>query len=79
LSKRQSGLRQIFPTVLMERGLDALLPLNERLREIILEREACDPGVTASNVSGWHSSPDLLDWGHPELQTIGGAFLATRP
>ena len=68
-------LRQVFPTVLLEQRLDALIPLNERLREVILEREARDPGISASNVSGWHSAADLLEWGLPECQTLSDAFV----
>ena len=61
----------------MERRLDTIVPLNERLREIVLEREACEPGVSASNVSGWHSSADLLEWGNPEIQTLRENILAS--
>ena len=77
VNERQSGLKQLFPTVLMERRLDTIVPLNERLREIVLEREACEPGVSASNVSGWHSSADLLEWGNPEIQTLRENILAS--
>ena len=71
----KAELRQVFPTVLMERRLDTLIPLNERLREVILEREARDPGISASNVSGWHSSADLLERGLPECQVLSDAFV----
>lgn len=56
--------------------MDDLLPLNGRLHEIILDREARDPGISASNVSGWHSAADLLEWGHAECERLGQAFLA---
>jgi len=61
LREGKRGLRSIFPTVLMERRLDDIAPHNERIREIVLEREAREAGVTASNVGGWHSSADLMD------------------
>ncbi len=70
-----SGLRNIFPTVLMERRLEDVAPLNGRLREIILEREARDAGVVASNVGGWHSTADLMDWDFPEVRSLCDAFL----
>lgn len=75
-SESKVELRQVFPNVLMERQVDTLIPLNARLREFILEREARDPGISASNVSGWHSSADLLEWGLPECQALSDAFVA---
>jgi uncharacterized protein (TIGR02466 family) len=75
LREGKRGLRSIFPTVLMERRLDDIAPHNERIREIVLEREAREAGVTASNVGGWHSSADLMDWDFPEIQQLCEAFL----
>ncbi len=34
--------------------------LNAALKDIILAAEAAGPGVTKSNVGGWHSEPDLF-------------------
>jgi hypothetical protein len=36
--------------------------LNAALAIIILTREASSPGLTVSNVGGWHSTADFLDW-----------------
>ena len=41
--------------------------MNERLREIVLERERTAPAVNLSNVGGWQSERTLLDWPHPEM------------
>ena len=46
--------------------------LNARLREKILAVEANDPGVNRSNVGGWYSQPDLLQWDIPEVATLHG-------
>ena len=37
------------------------------LVQAIFAREAHDPGVQVSNVGGWHSTPDLLDWDDPAI------------
>lgn len=69
-------LRQVFPTVIMTRRLDALVPLNDRLRQIVLERERRDPGgMGASNVGGWHSAADLHEWDHAEIRALARAFV----
>lgn len=68
-------LKPIFPTVLMRWRLDSMVPLNQRLREIVLEREAHDPGIVASNVDAWHSEADLPEWDFPEIRTLTSAFI----
>lgn len=71
-------MQQIFPTFLLQRRLDAIKPLNARLREIILEKEKLQTdGVDASNVGGWHSSPDLMEWDYPEIKALVQAILET--
>lgn len=69
-------LEAIFPTVIMHRRLADMVPLNARLREIILNREARDPGITASNVGAWHSTPDLPEWDFPEIRALTAEFIA---
>lgn len=44
--------------------------LNAGLPEKILAVEANDPGVNRSNVGGWYSQPDLLQWDIPEVATL---------
>lgn len=68
-------VKPIFPTVLLRRRLDSVAPLNGRLREIVLEREARDPGIVASNVDGWHSEADLMEWDYPEIGVLTRAFI----
>ena len=63
-------LSTLFPTVLLRRRLPDAKSKNRRLRKIILEREKLDAGVRHSNVSGWHSTPDLWDWPNPEMRDL---------
>ncbi len=71
----KSEIKQLFPTVMLTRRLDHIVPLNARLREIVLERESRDTSIGASNVGGWHSEADLHEWDYPEIKTLMSAFL----
>lgn len=44
--------------------------INPGLRKAILDKEAASPSVTRSNVGGWHSTDDLLDWPGPDFETL---------
>lgn len=46
------------------------------LKAAILVRRAAQPGVARSNVGGWHSATDMLDWGGAAAATL--ADTATR-
>ncbi|MEQ8345825.1 MAG: TIGR02466 family protein [Sneathiellaceae bacterium] len=49
-------------------------PVNAALRTRILAREGQAPGNVISNVGGWQSEDDFLDWGGPEgAQVIDAA------
>lgn len=72
----QSELTQVFPTVMMRRILTNVMPLNDRLRDIVLDRERSSEGLKASNVGGWHSSADLLEWAEPEIKTLETEIMA---
>lgn len=63
-------LKSIFPTLVLVRRLDAIVPMNERLHQIVLERERVDPGIGVSNVGGWHSQSDLMNWDYPEIRAL---------
>ena len=49
--------------------------LNSQLRQSILEHACRSPGKTRTNVGGWHSRADLLDWPSPEVGTLKGWIL----
>jgi uncharacterized protein (TIGR02466 family) len=43
---------------------------NLALEKAILTRHSEDPGVKRSNVGGWHSDLQLLDWGGPPVRRL---------
>ncbi len=47
--------------------------LNADLLRAIRQRRAADAGVTRSNVGGWHSTTDMLDWGGRSAQRLAEA------
>jgi uncharacterized protein (TIGR02466 family) len=48
--------------------------LNASLREIILGQRLKDSGVSRSNVNGWHSGEDFVEWGGAQAQLIVQTF-----
>ena len=45
-------------------------PVNEALRAAILARRKQEGGISLSNVGGWQSEPDFMDWEVPELEHL---------
>jgi uncharacterized protein (TIGR02466 family) len=68
---------ELFPTRFVHRRFSGVAALNARLRQIILERAATTPGVTRSNIGGWHSQSDFLRWAAPEVEVLVALFRAT--
>jgi uncharacterized protein (TIGR02466 family) len=66
-----------FSTIVLGRRFSDVAELNQALATKILAREAEGPGVSKSNVGGWHSANDFLRWEGPEpgqlFQRIAGA------
>ncbi|MDH3476057.1 MAG: hypothetical protein OEM59_20450, partial [Rhodospirillales bacterium] len=60
-----------YATPIMVQRVPNAGPLNESLKRIVLAREAAargqgdGGGVAISNVGGWHSKSDLLNWPEP--------------
>src|SRR5262249_42945537 len=84
-------LSSAFGTPVSIRMVGGAASINEGLKAAILSRRQSDSGNRISNVGGWQSRPDLLDWPEPELkllmeevdrslQLVSGlpTFLATR-
>ena len=44
--------------------------LNAALKSGILAQEKAQPGLSNSNVGGWHSGRDFADWGGPALEEL---------
>ncbi len=50
------------------------------LKQLILDRRNADRGVIRSNINGWHSTDDMLDWGGAHARSIiniAGSMAAT--
>lgn len=61
---------QVFATPVAVAHLGLPEPTNRRLADTILAREAAQPSTAHSNLGGWQSTWDLLDWGGPEAAVV---------
>jgi len=59
------GTTHMFPTRVITYTWDDVETLNKELKEMLFERAEKIPGITYSNVGGYHSSIDLLSWNYP--------------
>ena len=69
-------LKQIFPTVMLLRRVNNILPINNKLRDIVLANEQQNSGINASNVGGWHSQADFFEWEFPEVKLLAQECMA---
>lgn len=53
----------LFDTPVIVDQMPDAARLNEELKTMILDKQAADPGVSISNVGGWHSDLEMLRWG----------------
>lgn len=58
---------ELFPTHVFKRLYSGVDGVNQRLRSLVLKKEAEEEGVRLSNVGGWHSRQDLLLWDDPSI------------
>jgi uncharacterized protein (TIGR02466 family) len=63
-------LSLVFSTPLSLRTVKAPLALNAGLERAILSRRQKNGGNRISNIGGWQSLPDLLDWEEPEIKGL---------
>lgn len=66
----------LFETNILHARLSGAEPMTAALEAAIRARMAAEPGIGRSNVGGWHSRTDLLDWGGPAA--AGLADLAVK-
>lgn len=64
-----------YPTPILHRLWPNVGELNAGLARILLAREQASPelrgkGLRRSNLGGWRSEPDLLDWPDPEVKRL---------
>jgi uncharacterized protein (TIGR02466 family) len=71
---KENQLLKFFPTHVGGFQLPNTSELAPRISNVILEREKQESGVQRSNMGGWHSDDQLLNW--PELQfaDLGDTF-----
>lgn len=63
----ENDVRLCWPTPIFDRIWPNTEPMNQRLRDIILDKEKNDKGIAKSMRGGWHSSEDLVNWKYPEI------------
>lgn len=66
----QFRAQNLFSTPLLMAKLD-IPGLNESLEASILQKRAEDPGIKRSNVGGWHSDVELLQWAGDAGKRLG--------
>ena len=60
----------LFPTPLARFQLPNAAEINPALKKAILGREARDRSEKRSNIGGWQSSDNLIDWPEPEVAEL---------
>ena len=85
--RKEFHLNNLFPTPILTRIWPGHEAVNMGLLRLIHEEMARNEGMKRSNVNGWHSDQDLLNWQAPEIDTlrewmvdgIRGMIKATAP
>ncbi|MES3153655.1 TIGR02466 family protein [Sphingomonas faeni] len=60
----------LYETPILHGPLADAAALTTALRTTILDRHAAVPSLARSNVGGWHSATDMLDWGGPAAAAL---------
>lgn len=74
LSAQQLGL---FETPILHGKLSDAEPMTAALEAAIRRRRDEHPGLDRSNVGGWHSSTDMLQWGGPAAAKLADLSIRT--
>ena len=68
----------LFATPVLKAVLPDFALANQALREAIDRKRAADPsGIARSNLGGWHSQTDMIDWGGPFAKHLAEFAVAT--
>jgi uncharacterized protein (TIGR02466 family) len=67
----------LFETLVVHGQLRDSGGLTAALAAAIRARQGKDPGIERSNVGGWHSKTDMLDWGGPAAAKLADMTLRT--
>ncbi len=60
----------LYETPILHGRLADAAALTTALRTTILDHHAAVPSLARSNVGGWHSATDMLDWGGPAAAAL---------
>ncbi len=60
----------LYETPILHGRLADAAALTAALRTAVLDRHAAAPSLARSNVGGWHSATDMLDWGGPAATAL---------
>lgn len=63
-------IKSAFSTPILVRDWPDSVELNNRLTEIILEKESTVPAAKRSNIGSWDSRKDLLEWPFEEVRQL---------
>lgn len=64
-------LMTVFATPILARKVPELEAVNDRLKEIVLAHETVRDRGVGSNIGGWQSDHDLMQWPEPEIALFG--------
>ncbi len=76
VDKFSSRVLNLFPTAIIVGRLPGAEQLNTRLKKVISDNRARNPGVNRSNTLGWHSTTDMLAWGGDAAHDLGSQAAA---
>ncbi len=73
----KDSIQLLFPTVIMRHQFTDNEPLHSELISLLLEKERQEQhrntgGAQKSNVAGWRSAEDLVEWPHACIQQVTG-------
>jgi len=65
----------MFETPVLHGRIADCEPLNAALAAAIAGHRAANPGIARSNIGGWHSHTDMLDWGGAPARAVSDAAI----
>lgn len=69
----------LFDTPVIVDVMPDAAALNAKLKSLIFERRSADPGISISNVGGWHSDLEMLRWGgEPAMRLLERVMAAVE-
>lgn len=66
----RAAYQGLFETSILHGQVQDHEPMTAALEQAIRARRAADAGVNRSNVGGWHSKTDMLQWGGPAARAL---------